>query len=116
MARREEALGLVLDVLRAVGVAQRRDGLVVVVVDRADVRDHHRLRVPAERVLQHPRELRVAVRDVRRPPVDQRGDAVAERREREVDLGGLLQPVTRRTRLALPLRTGLRLGSGSGLG
>jgi hypothetical protein len=40
--------GLVLDVLGAVGVAKRRQRLVVVVVGGPRVRDHHRLGVAAE--------------------------------------------------------------------
>ena len=44
-------LGLVLDVLGAVSVPQGGHGLVEVVIRGADVGDHHRLRVPAERVL-----------------------------------------------------------------
>lgn len=43
---------LVLDVLGSVGIAQRADGLVVVVVSRAYVGNHHRLCVAAQGVLQ----------------------------------------------------------------
>lgn len=40
-------------------VSERSDGLVVVVGGGADVRDHDRLAVPAQRVLQDARQLRV---------------------------------------------------------
>lgn len=41
-------------------VAQCGDSLVVVVGGGADVRDHYRLAVPAERVLQDTGQLRVS--------------------------------------------------------
>lgn len=44
---------------RPVRVPQRGDGLVVVVGGGADVGDHDRLAVAAQRVLQDPRQLRV---------------------------------------------------------
>mmetsp|Transcript_27415 Transcript_27415/g.78766 ORF Transcript_27415/g.78766 Transcript_27415/m.78766 type:complete len:517 (-) Transcript_27415:561-2111(-) len=96
-------LGLVLDALGAVGVAQRRERLVVVVVRGAEVCHHDRLRVAAQGVLEQARELRVPVGDVRGLAVHERGDHVAERRQGEVDLGGLLQPVAGGAGLALPL-------------
>ena len=42
---------LVLDILGSVGIAQRADGLVVVVVCRADIGNHHRLCVTAQGIL-----------------------------------------------------------------
>ena len=45
-------LGPVADVLGAVRVAQRRQRLVVVVVGRRQARDHQRLRVASQRILQ----------------------------------------------------------------
>ena len=51
-------------------------------------------------------ELGVAVRDVLRLAVDERRDDVAERREAQVDLGRLLEPVAGRARLGLALRAG----------
>ena len=44
-------LGLVGDVLGTVGVAEGGEGLVVVVVCGGQAGHHHRLRVPAQRVL-----------------------------------------------------------------
>ena len=85
----------------------RGQRLVVVVVRGAAVGAHGRLGVPAQRILQQPRQLRVSVRDMRRASVHQRRDNIPERGQREVDLGGLLQPVPRRARLALPLATRL---------
>ena len=51
-------------------------------------RDHERARVPADRVLQHARELRVAVRDVPSAPrlVAECGDHVAEHQQPVVDV------------------------------
>lgn len=43
---------LVLDVLGSVGIAQRADGLIIVVVSRANVGNHHRLCVATQGVLQ----------------------------------------------------------------
>mmetsp|Transcript_33957 Transcript_33957/g.77860 ORF Transcript_33957/g.77860 Transcript_33957/m.77860 type:complete len:393 (+) Transcript_33957:1380-2558(+) len=97
-------LRLVLDVLRAVGVAKCGERLVIVPVGRAKVGNHHGLRVPAERVLQQPRQLGVAVRNVRALAVDERGDAIAQRGEAEVDLRRLLEPISRSLRLRLPFR------------
>lgn len=52
---------LVLDLLGAVGVAQRGEGLVVVDVGRRESGDHDRLRVAAQRVHKELGEDRVAV-------------------------------------------------------
>eukprot|EP00047_Mylnosiga_fluctuans_P024705 m.168527 g.168527 ORF g.168527 m.168527 type:complete len:449 (+) comp9910_c1_seq9:664-2010(+) len=57
-------LGLVLDLLGAVGVAQRADRLIEVVVRGSEVCDHDGLGVAAERVLQKARQLALAVRHV----------------------------------------------------
>ena len=43
---------LVLDVLGSVGVAQRADGLIIVVVSRAYVGNHHRFCVATQGILQ----------------------------------------------------------------
>lgn len=56
--------GLVLDALGTVSVPQRGERLVVVPVGGADVGEHAALVVAAERVLEQPRQLRVAVGDV----------------------------------------------------
>ena len=52
--------GAVDDVLGAVGVAQRGQRFAVVHVRRAHRRNHNRLRVPAQTVLQQPRQHRVS--------------------------------------------------------
>mmetsp|Transcript_7302 Transcript_7302/g.18852 ORF Transcript_7302/g.18852 Transcript_7302/m.18852 type:complete len:202 (-) Transcript_7302:123-728(-) len=72
-------LGLVLDVLGAVGVAQCAHRLVKVVVRRPHVGNHHGLGVAAQRVLQQPRQLGVAVGDVAALAVHQGADDVAQR-------------------------------------
>lgn len=46
-----------VNTLGPVRVPQRRDGLVVVVGGGADVRDHDRLAVAAQRVLQYTSQL-----------------------------------------------------------
>ena len=51
-------LGLVLDLFGTVGVAQRAEGLVVVVVGRGQTRHHHRFRVTAQRILSREREMK----------------------------------------------------------
>ena len=75
-------------------VPEGRDGLVVVVVCRSAIRAHDCLRIASEAVLQQSSELGVTVRDVRRLGVNQRRDDVTQRRERQVDLVGLLQTVS----------------------
>mmetsp|Transcript_71645 Transcript_71645/g.115663 ORF Transcript_71645/g.115663 Transcript_71645/m.115663 type:complete len:268 (-) Transcript_71645:884-1687(-) len=97
-------LWLVLDALSTVGVPQRGQRLVVVVVSWTKVRNHHRLGVATKRVLQQPCELGVSVRDVRGLAVHKGRDDVPQRREREVDLRRLLEPIASGTCLALPLR------------
>jgi len=96
----------VLDAFGAVGVAQRAQRFVIVVVGRRQAGDHQRLGVAAERVLQKPGEFRVAIRNVRRASVDQRRYDVAERRQRQINLGRLFETVPHRARLALPLAPG----------
>ena len=56
--------GLVLDVFSAVCILKRVQTLVVVHIGRAGARNHDGLAVAAQRVLQQPRELAVAKRDV----------------------------------------------------
>eukprot|EP00754_Rhynchopus_humris_P016147 Rhum_TRINITY_DN14497_c11_g1::Rhum_TRINITY_DN14497_c11_g1_i1::g.93140::m.93140 len=97
--------GLVLDLLCAVGEAQRRDSLCDVHVCGADVREHHRLAVAAEGVLQKHRQRGGAVRHVA-APLHQRVDHRAERAERQVDAAPLLLRVAGRVCLAEPLRAG----------
>mmetsp|Transcript_21413 Transcript_21413/g.73788 ORF Transcript_21413/g.73788 Transcript_21413/m.73788 type:complete len:203 (+) Transcript_21413:1929-2537(+) len=99
-------LRLVLDRPRAQSILQRRQRLLDGVAARRHRRDQRRLRAAAQRLLQKPSQLRVAVRDVLRLAVDQRRDDVAQRRQGEVDLRRLLEPVARGPRLRLPLRTG----------
>jgi len=83
-------LWLVLDVLRAVRVSQRAQRLVVIVVRRRQTGHHQRLRVSAKGVLEKSRQLGVAVRNVRRLAVDERGYDIAEGGQREVDFCGFL--------------------------
>ena len=81
-----------LEVLGAVGVLERVDGLLELAVRGRDARNHDRATVAAERVLEQPRHLRVAVRHV--PDallVGERCDAVAQREQRAVDVGSLLE-------------------------
>ncbi|KAG5458901.1 MAG: hypothetical protein BJ554DRAFT_791, partial [Olpidium bornovanus] len=99
-------LRLVLDIFRPVRVPQCAQGLVVVVTRRAQRGDHERFRVAAERVLEQPSQLRVAVGNVRALPVNERRYDVPEGRQAEVNLRRLFQP------LACCLRLGLTLGSG----
>mmetsp|Transcript_27414 Transcript_27414/g.78760 ORF Transcript_27414/g.78760 Transcript_27414/m.78760 type:complete len:483 (-) Transcript_27414:666-2114(-) len=99
-------LGLVLDALRPVGVAQGAQGLVIVVVDGAYASAHHGLRVASKRVLQQPCQLGVSVGDKRRLGVHERGDHVAQGTQGHVDLRGLLQRLPARPCLALPLGAG----------
>lgn len=56
--------------------------------------------------LQQPGQLGVAVWHVRPLAVCQGADHVAQRRQRQVDFGGLLEPLPGRARLALPLAAG----------
>jgi hypothetical protein len=60
---------------------------------RAAVGAHDSFRVASQRVLQQPRELGVAVRNVLRLAVHQSGDDVAEGGKGHVDFGGLLEAV-----------------------
>ncbi len=92
--------GVVLDALGRVGVPQRAERLVVVDVGGADGRDHGGHAVAAKRVLEQPGEHAVAVGHLggggallllARREVGERGDDAAERRQRAVDLGSLLQ-------------------------
>mmetsp|Transcript_28064 Transcript_28064/g.74220 ORF Transcript_28064/g.74220 Transcript_28064/m.74220 type:complete len:427 (+) Transcript_28064:973-2253(+) len=99
-------LGFVLDALRAVSVPQSAQGLVVVVVHRANASAHHRFGVAAQGILKQPRELGVAVRDERSLRVYERRDHVSQGAQGHVDLRGLLERVAARARLALPLGTG----------
>jgi len=64
-----------------------------VVVGRRDGCHHERFRVAAQRVLQEPGQLRVAIRDVLPLAVHQRRNHVPERGQRQVDLAALLQAV-----------------------
>ena len=98
--------GLVLDILRSGGVTKRVHRLVEVVIRGAHIRNHHCLCVAAQRVLQETGELTVAVRDVRCLGVGERGDNVAERGEREINLGGFLETVACSTGLRNTFRAG----------
>ena len=94
-----------LEVLGAVGVLERVDGLLELAVRGRDARNHDRATVAAERVLEQPRHLRVAVRHV--PDallVGERCDAVAQREQRAVDVGSLLEAGALVVGLARPLR------------
>ena len=53
--------GFILYLARPIGVAQRVQRLLHVRVGRADARDHERVRVAAERVLEEARELALAI-------------------------------------------------------
>mmetsp|Transcript_29973 Transcript_29973/g.88968 ORF Transcript_29973/g.88968 Transcript_29973/m.88968 type:complete len:392 (-) Transcript_29973:193-1368(-) len=96
----------VLDHLRTLAEPQGADRLLLVEVGRRARDDEGRLGVAAERLLQHPRELRVAVRHMGGLLVRQRVDDVAKRREGTVDVLGLVQPLARRTRLGHLLAPG----------
>mmetsp|Transcript_21414 Transcript_21414/g.73795 ORF Transcript_21414/g.73795 Transcript_21414/m.73795 type:complete len:204 (+) Transcript_21414:1929-2540(+) len=98
-------LRLVLDRPRAQSILQRRQRLLDGVAARRHRRDQRRLRAAAQRLLQKPSQLRVAVRDVLRLAVDQRRDDVAQRRQGEVDLRRLLEAVARGACLGLALAT-----------
>ena len=78
MLRKVGDLGLVDDALRPLAEAQRRQRLEGVLRRRAAGDDQRRLRVAAERVLQQPRQLGVAERDVLALPFA----AMAAERER----------------------------------
>mmetsp|Transcript_8478 Transcript_8478/g.12962 ORF Transcript_8478/g.12962 Transcript_8478/m.12962 type:complete len:292 (-) Transcript_8478:213-1088(-) len=95
--------GLVLNILGSARVPQRRDSLLAVVVGRSAVSNHDGLRVSSEGVLQDTRQLRVTIRNVRALRIDQRTNHVAQRRQRQVNLGGLLQTVAGGSGLALTL-------------
>ena len=95
---------LVLDVFGSRSIPKSVHGLIKVVVCGTDVCNHDRLGVSTERVLQQPSQFRVTIRDVSCLRVCQRRDNMAQRGERQVDLSGLLESVTRGTCLSDPLR------------
>mmetsp|Transcript_33763 Transcript_33763/g.86500 ORF Transcript_33763/g.86500 Transcript_33763/m.86500 type:complete len:502 (+) Transcript_33763:2100-3605(+) len=98
-----------LDRLRAVRVAKCRHSLLVVASCGRQGGKHGAERVAAEGLLQHARELRVAVRDENLLPVrtlHQRVDHIAQGAQTLVDICTLLQRLTCRTRALLPLGTG----------
>jgi hypothetical protein len=72
---------LVLDVLCAVGIAQGRACLIIVVISRPKVGHHDSLGVTSEGVLQKTGELGIAIGDVARLRVHERGNDVAQSRE-----------------------------------
>jgi hypothetical protein len=69
--------GLVLDIPRTIGVAQRVDRLLHVRVGRRDTGNHDSVRVVAQRILKQPSELRVPVRYMLLA-IDQRLDDVSQ--------------------------------------
>ena len=83
----------VLDVLGTVGIPQRAQGLVVVVVGRRQTCHHQRLRIAAKRVLQHSRQFGIAVRNVLRLAVNQSRDNITKSRQRQIYLCCFLQPI-----------------------
>ena len=68
--------------------------LIEIVIGRADAGDHESLGVPPEGGLEEACQLGVAVGDVGGAAVYKGRDDVAQRREGEVDLGGLLETLT----------------------
>ena len=98
-------LGLIFYIFGAVRVAQRGDGLVVVVARGPAVRAHDGLRISPQRILEQSSKFRVAVRDVLRLAVDQGADDVPQSRQRQIDLRGLLEAITSGLRLRLPFTT-----------
>ena len=97
---------LVLDVLRSIRVAQRIERLHKVPVAGGDAGDHRRDAVPAQTVLQHPRQLRVAVGNVRGllRAVAQRRDDVPEVEQARVDGDALAGALSHRSGAGQPLR------------
>lgn len=93
----------VLDALSSVGVAQRAQALLVVVVGRGETGHHECASVSPQGVLQQPGQLGVAVGHILGASVHQGRDDVAQGRQRQVDLGGLAQTLTRGPRLGLTL-------------
>ena len=82
---------LVRDVLGPVRVDQGVPGLVSVPIRRTDVGNHHSVAIPAERVLEESRQLRVSIVDVLGLALGQRVDAVAQSQEGTVDVRALLK-------------------------
>ena len=73
---------------------------------RAARDDQTRLRVTAERLRQHPGELRLTIWHVSVVTRRQRLDDLAERRKRLIDALRFVKGLTLRTRLGDPLRPG----------
>lgn len=73
-------------------------------LDLGDITHHDSLGVATQRVLQQPRQLGVAVRDVGRLAVHQGRYNIAQDREGLVDLGGFFEAGARRLCLALTFR------------
>lgn len=95
--------GPVLDALCPVGIAQRAQALLIVVVCRGETGDHQCACVSSQRVLQQPGQLGVPVGDVFGASVHQGRYDVSQGREGEVDLGGLAESLTSSTGLRLTL-------------
>lgn len=76
---------LVLDVLGSVGIAQRADGLIIVVVSRAYVGNHHRLCVATQRILQGAAGLNVGLVLAKPAEHDSRSDAQQGERDASND-------------------------------
>ena len=85
-----DLLGRVLDAHHALRQAQRGHGLLEVRRLGPHAREEQRGAVPAERVLQDARQLRLAVGDVLRGALREADDALLQVREALVDVHGLL--------------------------
>ena len=87
--------GVILDRLGARGKVQGGERVFGDEANGRDASNHRGAAVAAQRVLQDARQLRVAVRDVHRAAarVDQRVYHLGQRRERQIDLLALLEPL-----------------------
>ena len=95
-----------LQVLGAVRVLERVDGLFELPVRRGDIGNHHRAAVAAERVFEKARHLGIAEGDVCVALlVGESVDAVPQREQRAVDVGAFLEPCTRVVSLGGTLRS-----------
>eukprot|EP00968_Pinguiococcus_pyrenoidosus_P018940 scaffold1960_cov242-Pinguiococcus_pyrenoidosus.AAC.10 len=95
---------LVLDALRSRGEPESAERLRVVVRRGGSRGDEHRLRVPAQRILQHAGQLGIAIRHVRLS-IAKRLDDVAQGTQAAIDHLRLLQRLSRRLRLAQEFTT-----------
>ena len=93
---------LVLYIFRTTRVTKRGKCLVEIVVCGGKCCNHHGLCVASKRVLQQTCQFRGTVGDMLGLAIDQRADYIAQSRQRQINLIGFFEPVTRSMRLALP--------------